>query len=85
MRLEELRADPARDTKLMAEWQSAAAPWACVRPRTARPAGGKNTDPNLPDSADAEELRVSLFAAGIAHADAGFAKRLQKVWESMQR
>ncbi|MCC7702199.1 ATP-dependent RNA helicase HrpA [Janthinobacterium sp. GW460P] len=83
VRLEKLRADPARDTKLMAEWQSAAAPY--MRQAKDRQAG-KNTDPKLVEFRwMLEELRVSLFAQELRTPMPVSAKRLQKVWESMQR
>ncbi|PJJ19202.1 ATP-dependent helicase HrpA [Janthinobacterium sp. 67] len=83
VRLEKLRADPARDTKLMAEWQSAAAPY--LRQAKDRQAG-KNTDPKLVDFRwMLEELRVSLFAQELRTPMPVSAKRLQKIWESMQR
>ncbi|NVI84252.1 ATP-dependent RNA helicase HrpA [Janthinobacterium sp. BJB401] len=83
VRLEKLRADPTRDTKLMAEWQSAAAPY--LRQAKDRQAG-KNTDPKLVDFRwMLEELRVSLFAQELRTPMPVSAKRLQKVWESMQR
>ncbi|WP_257572528.1 ATP-dependent RNA helicase HrpA [Janthinobacterium sp. UMAB-56] len=83
VRLEKLRADPARDSKLMAEWQSAAAPY--LRQAKDRQAG-KNTDPKLVDFRwMLEELRVSLYAQELRTPMPVSAKRLQKVWESMQR
>lgn len=83
VRLEKLRADPARDSKLMAEWQSAAAPY--MRQAKDRQAG-KNTDPKLVEFRwMLEELRVSLFAQELRTPMPVSAKRLQKVWESMQR
>lgn len=83
VRLEKLRADPARDTKLMAEWQSAATPY--LRQAKDRQAG-KNTDPKLVEFRwMLEELRVSLFAQELRTPMPVSAKRLQKVWESMQR
>ncbi len=83
VRLEKLRADPARDTKLMAEWQSAATPY--LRQSKDRQAG-KNTDPKLVEFRwMLEELRVSLFAQELRTPMPVSAKRLQKVWESMQR
>jgi len=83
VRLEKLRADPARDTKLMAEWQSAAAPY--LRQAKDRQAG-KNTDPKLVEFRwMLEELRVSLYAQELRTPMPVSAKRLQKVWESMQR
>ena len=83
VRLEKLRADPARDTKLMAEWQSAAAPY--LRQAKDRQAG-KNTDPKLVEFRwMLEELRVSLFAQELRTPMPVSVKRLQKVWESMLR
>jgi ATP-dependent helicase HrpA len=83
VRLEKLRADPARDAKLMAEWQSAATPYQrLMRDKTA----GRNTDPKLVEFRwMLEELRVSLFAQELRTPMPVSAKRLQKVWESMQR
>ncbi|WP_228893547.1 ATP-dependent RNA helicase HrpA [Pseudoduganella aquatica] len=83
VRLEKLRADPARDAKLMAEWQSAAAPYQrLMRDKTA----GRNTDPKLVEFRwMLEELRVSLYAQELRTPMPVSAKRLQKVWESMQR
>ena len=83
IRLEKLRADPARDAKLMAEWQQAAALYL----RSARAGdAGKNTDPKLVQFRwMLEELRVSLFAQELRTPMPVSAKRLQKIWESMQR
>ncbi|MET0267839.1 MAG: DUF3418 domain-containing protein, partial [Duganella sp.] len=83
VRMEKLRSDPARDSKLMAEWQTAAAPYL----RVSRDKGaGKNTDPKLVEFRwMLEELRVSLFAQELRTPMPVSAKRLQKVWESMQR
>ena len=83
IRLEKLRADPARDAKLMAEWQQAAALYL----RSARAgSAGKNTDPKLVQFRwMLEELRVSLFAQELRTPMPVSAKRLQKIWESMQR
>jgi len=83
VRIEKLRGDPARDTKLMAEWQQAAAAWQRAnRDKSA----GKNTDPKMVEFRwMLEELRVSLFAQELRTPMPVSAKRLQKVWESMQR
>jgi ATP-dependent helicase HrpA len=83
VRIEKLRGDPARDTKLMAEWQQAAAAWQrASRDKSA----GKNTDPKMVEFRwMLEELRVSLFAQELRTPMPVSAKRLQKVWESMQR
>ena len=83
VRIEKLRADPARDAKLMADWQLAATPYQRLhRDKSA----GKNTDPKLVEFRwMLEELRVSLFAQELRTPMPVSVKRLQKVWESMQR
>jgi ATP-dependent helicase HrpA len=83
VRLEKLRADQTRDARLMAEWNTAAAPYLrATRDRQA----GKNTDPKLVEFRwMLEELRVSLFAQELRTPMPVSVKRLQKVWESMQR
>ncbi|MES2740088.1 MAG: ATP-dependent RNA helicase HrpA [Pseudomonadota bacterium] len=83
VRLEKLRADPARDAKLMAEWQQAAN---LYQRATKDRQAGKNTDPKLTEFRwMLEELRVSLFAQELRTPMPVSTKRLQKVWESMQR
>jgi len=83
VRLEKLRADPARDARLMSEWAQAAAPWQRARKEQH---GGKSTDPKMLEFRWLlEELRVSLFAQELRTPMPVSAKRLQKVWESMQR
>ncbi len=83
VRLEKLRADPARDAKLMAEWQQAAAAW--QRAQKDRH-GAHQNDPRMAEFRWLlEELRVSLFAQELRTPMPVSAKRLQKVWESMQR
>ncbi|MGH8808193.1 MAG: ATP-dependent RNA helicase HrpA, partial [Noviherbaspirillum sp.] len=58
VRLEKLRADPARDARLMAEWAQAAMPW-----QRAQKERHKNVDPKMTEFRWLlEELRVSLFA-----------------------
>jgi ATP-dependent helicase HrpA len=83
VRLEKLRADAARDQKLMAEWNMAAQLYLRVaRDKSA----GKNTDPKLVEYRwMLEELRVSLFAQELRTPMPVSVKRLMKVWESMQR
>jgi ATP-dependent helicase HrpA len=83
VRIEKLRGDPSRDAKLMAEWQQAA----MLYQRVAKDkSAGKNTDPKLVEFRwMLEELRVSLFAQELRTPMPVSAKRLQKVWESMQR
>ncbi|PHV08653.1 ATP-dependent RNA helicase HrpA [Janthinobacterium sp. BJB412] len=83
VRIEKLRADPARDAKLMAEWQQAATLY--LRASKDRQAG-KNTDPKMTEFRwMLEELRVSLYAQELRTPMPVSVKRLQKVWESMQR
>ena len=83
VRLEKLRLDPARDVKLMAEWQSAASLY--LRSAKERQFS-KNADPKLMQFRwMLEELRVSLFAQELRTPMPVSAKRLQKVWEAMQR
>ncbi|TCS35734.1 ATP-dependent helicase HrpA [Paucimonas lemoignei] len=81
VRLEKLRADPARDTRLMAEWQQVAQPW-----QRALKGQGARSDPRMVEFRWLlEELRVSLFAQELRTPMPVSPKRLQKVWESMQR
>ncbi len=81
VRLEKLRADPVRDARLMAEWQQAAQPWQ----RAQKGQNGK-PDPKMMEFRWLlEELRVSLFAQELRTPMPISAKRLEKVWESMQR
>ncbi|MCX7218611.1 MAG: DUF3418 domain-containing protein, partial [Burkholderiales bacterium] len=81
VRMDKLRADPARDAKLMLEWNSVAQPWQRTPRKT-----GPDADPKLQEFRWLlEELRVSLYAQELRTPMPVSAKRLQKVWESMQR
>lgn len=81
VRMDKLRADPARDQKLMAEWNSVAQGWQ-RHPRKS----GNEVDPKLTEFRWLlEELRVSLFAQELRTPMPVSVKRLQKVWESLQR
>ncbi|MEN3291157.1 MAG: ATP-dependent helicase HrpA, partial [Burkholderiales bacterium] len=81
VRLEKLRADPARDARSMAEWVQAAAPW-----QRAQRDRQKSADPKMEEFRWLlEELRVSLFSQELRTPMPVSVKRLQKVWESMQR
>lgn len=81
VRLEKLRADPARDARLMAEWAQVAMPW-----QRAQKDRQKSVDPKMAEFRWLlEELRVSLFAQELRTPMPVSVKRLQKVWESMQR
>ncbi len=80
VRLEKLRTDPARDARLLSEWQQAALPWQ----RALK--GVAHSDPKIQEFRwMLEELRVSLFAQELKTPMPVSVKRLQKVWESMQR
>nr|WP_223827151.1 ATP-dependent RNA helicase HrpA [Undibacterium oligocarboniphilum] len=83
VRIDKLRADPARDARQQAEWNSAAQGWQ----RTPRKAGfGSDIDPKMLEYRWLlEELRVSLFAQELKTPMPVSVKRLQKIWESMQR
>jgi ATP-dependent helicase HrpA len=63
----------------LAEWQQAAQPWQ-------RALKERHGDPQMNDYRwMLEELRVSLFAQELRTPMPVSVKRLQKVWESMQR
>ena len=80
VRLEKLRADATRDQRLMAEWNQVAAPWQRAQKTQ------KSSDPKMREFRWLlEELRVSLFAQELRTPMPVSAKRLQKVWETMQR
>lgn len=79
VRLEKLRADPARDARWLSEWQQVAAPWQ-------RAQKDRSGDPKMVEFRWLlEELRVSLFAQELRTPMPVSVKRLQKIWESMQR
>ncbi|MCM1513018.1 MAG: ATP-dependent RNA helicase HrpA [Oxalobacter formigenes] len=84
IRIDRLRADPARDSRLSAEWQSAAAPWqrACrERQKTAAA-----IEPDMLEFRwMLEELRVSLFAQELRTPMPVSVKRLHKIWASLER
>ena len=83
VRLEKLRTDPLRDTRWTAEWQQVAVPW---QRSLKDKQSGRNADPKMAEFRWLlEELRVSLFAQELKTPMPVSAKRLQKVWESMQR
>ena len=80
VRMDKLRADLARDARLMSEWLQAATPWQRAMK------GGAQGDPKMQEFRwMLEELRVSLFAQELKTPMPVSVKRLQKVWESMQR
>ena len=80
-RIDKLRADPARDAKLMSEMAPLLSQYS--RARTQR----KGTkDPALDEFRwMLEELRVALFAQELRTPMPVSVKRLQKTWESLQR
>ena len=80
VRLEKLRADPTRDARLVSEWQQVAAPWQ----RAHKERGGGDSK-MLEFRWLLEELRVSLYAQELRTPMPVSVKRLQKVWETMQR
>jgi ATP-dependent helicase HrpA len=83
VRLEKLRADPSRDARSLAEWAQVATPW--QRAQKDRH-GGKGGDPKMQEFRWLlEELRVSLFAQELKTPMPVSVKRLQKVWETLQR
>jgi ATP-dependent helicase HrpA len=83
VRLEKLRTDPTRDPRLMAEFAQVAVPY--QRAWNDRQ-GARNADPKLVEFRWLlEELRVSLFAQELRTPMPVSVKRLQKVWEAMQR
>jgi ATP-dependent helicase HrpA len=80
VRMDKLRTDPTRDARLMSEWQQAAMPWQ----RALK--SGSYGDPKMQEFRwMLEELRVSLFAQELKTPMPVSVKRLQKVWETMQR
>ena len=81
VRLDKLRADPTRDARLLSEWQGMAALY-----QRALKDRSKSADPKMKEFRwMLEELRVSLFAQELRTPMPVSVKRLQKVWESMQR
>ena len=80
LRIDKLRADPARDGRLLAEWKALAAPF--ERERSQRARSGV-ADPQLDEFRWLlEELRVALFAQELRTPMPVSVKRLQKIWES---
>jgi ATP-dependent helicase HrpA len=77
LRLEKLRADPARDARLAAELQPLLAGWL----RAPRPLGAELEQFGWL----LEELRVSLFAQELKTPVPVSAKRLAKLWQSIRR
>ncbi|MDO8933873.1 MAG: DUF3418 domain-containing protein, partial [Rhodocyclaceae bacterium] len=83
LRLDKLRADPARDARLLADWQSLAKPF--EREHLAMRKSGV-VDPALEEFRWLlEELRVALFAQELRTPSPVSVKRLQKMWEGRER
>ena len=83
VRIEKLRSDPSRDPRLMEEFAQVAMPFQRAQ---ADRQGARNADPKLQEFRWLlEELRVSLFAQELRTPMPVSVKRLQKVWEAMQR
>jgi ATP-dependent helicase HrpA len=81
LRLEKARSDPARDTRLMADWQGLGKPW--ERERNAMLKSGQQNDAFLDEFRWLlEELRVALFAQELKTSSPVSVKRLQKMWDS---
>ena len=77
LRLEKLRADPARDARLMSELQPLLTAWL----RAPRPLDAEREQFGWL----LEELRVSLFAQQLKTPVPVSAKRLAKLWQSIRR
>jgi ATP-dependent helicase HrpA len=83
LRIEKLRADPARDERFAREFALLARPF--ERERAARQRSGA-ADPRLEDFRwMLEELRVQLFTQELRTPVPVSVKRLQKIWESRER
>ncbi|MDP1733171.1 MAG: ATP-dependent RNA helicase HrpA [Sulfuritalea sp.] len=81
LRLEKARSDPARDTRLMADWQALGKPW--ERERNAMLKSGQLGDAFLDEYRWLlEELRVALFAQELKTSSPVSVKRLQKMWDT---
>ncbi|MCC7225641.1 MAG: DUF3418 domain-containing protein, partial [Burkholderiaceae bacterium] len=80
-RIDKLRADPARDARLMGEMAPLLAQYA--RARAARKGA---SDAGLDEFRwMLEELRVALYAQELRTPAPVSVKRLQKAWDAMQR
>jgi len=81
LRLDKARIDPARDARLMADWQALGKPW--ERERNAMLKSGQQGDAFLDEFRWLlEELRVALFAQELKTSSPVSVKRLQKMWDS---
>ena len=87
LRLEKYRDDPARDARAMSELRPLQTQWlrSLAASHSSRGAGS-GIDPQLEQFGwMLEELRVQLFAQTLRTPVPVSAKRLQKLWESLQR
>jgi ATP-dependent helicase HrpA len=83
LRLDKLRADPARDARVAAELAPLAAQW--QREQARRDKSGEH-DPQMEQFRWLlEEPRVQLFAQELKTPVPVSVKRLAKMWQSMQR
>jgi ATP-dependent helicase HrpA len=83
LRLDKVRNDPARDARLLAEWQTLARPW--EREWRAMQAAGVADDFLIEFRWLLEELRVALFAQELKTPSPVSVKRLQTMWEGRRR
>ena len=83
LRIDKLRANPARDAQLQADWNSLAAPF--ERERIAKRKAGVEDEALEAFRWLLEELRVSLYAQELKTPMPVSVKRLQKIWESRLR
>jgi ATP-dependent helicase HrpA len=80
LRLDKARSDPARDARLMADWQALGKPW--ERERNTMLKSGQAGDAFLDEFRWLlEELRVALFAQELKTSSPVSVKRLQKMWD----
>ena len=80
--LEKLRADPVRDVRLMADWQSVGKPFEREYLQQLRGGGVERADPFMQEFRWLlEELRVMLFAQELRTPSPVSVKRLQKMWD----
>jgi len=83
LRLDKARNDPARDTRLLADWQALARPW---EREIGQMRKSGTVDPFLEEFRWLlEELRVALFAQELRTPSPVSVKRLQKMWEGRPR
>jgi ATP-dependent helicase HrpA len=85
LRVDKLKADPTRDTQRMQEMAPLIQQYQRAE-KALRVQGQGGTDPRMEEFRwMLEELRIALFAQELRTPVPMSVKRLQKVWESMQR